>query len=190
MDDRKRKKSLIIISSPSGAGKSSICQLLLQKNKNLIASISATTRIKRPKEIDGKDYFFISQEKFKEMIKNNEFAEYAKVFDNLYGTPKEFISEQIAKNKKIIFDIDWQGARSLFKIYGKENIISIFILPPSTEELRRRLQNRRQDSKDIIESRMSMASQEISHKDEYEYVVINKDLKLAVEEIINILNKI
>jgi guanylate kinase len=178
-----KSNSLIIISSPSGAGKTSICKLLLQENKNLIASISATTRPRRPKEIEGQDYFFISQEVFQKMVENNEFAENAEIFRNLYGTPKKFISDQISNNKKILFDIDWQGARSLFKLYGKKNITSIFILPPSMEELRRRLQNRRQDSVEVIENRMKMAQREMSHQDEYDHIIINESLEKAVKEI-------
>jgi guanylate kinase len=186
---QKNNKNLIIVSSPSGAGKSSICNLLLQKKQNFISSVSATTRPKRPKEIEGQDYFFISLEKFQQMVNNKKFAEHAKIFDNFYGTPKKFISDQINANKKILFDIDWQGARSLFKLYGKENITSIFILPPSMEELRRRLQNRRQDSAEVIENRMKMAEREMSHRDEYDHIVINDDLKKAVSDIMNILNR-
>lgn len=181
-----KPNSLVVISSPSGAGKSSICRLILQRDQNIVSSISATTRPKRPKEVDGKDYFFVSKAEFRNMIKNDEFAEYAEVFGNLYGTPKSFISEQISKNKKILFDIDWQGARSLFKIYDKRSITSIFILPPSMAELRQRLQNRRQDSAEVIEDRMKMAQREISHQDEYDHIITNDNLETAVKEIMQI----
>lgn len=177
---------VIIISSPSGAGKTTICKKLLELNDLFYLSISATTRKKRPGEVDAKDYYFLDELKFKKMIENDEFLEYAKVFDNFYGTPKEPVEKELAGGRYIIFDVDWQGAR-IIKEKFKNNSISIFILPPSIEELRKRLEARGQDSKEVIDKRMIKAQDEISHAGEYDYQIINDDIRLAIYEIINLL---
>lgn len=178
---------LIIISSPSGAGKTSITHELLGKNKNFVLSISATTRSKRLTEIDGRDYFFYDVSEFKQRIKNDEFLEYAKVYDNFYGTPKDFVRENIKQNKNVVFDIDWQGAR-LLKQDNEFSIISFFVLPPSLKALQQRLISRGLDSEEIIASRMKRANTEISHYKEYDHVLINEDFHIATQEILDVVN--
>ncbi len=179
---------LIIISSPSGAGKSTLCQMLVEKNSNIKLSISTTTRAPRQSEIDGQHYFFTSKEKFGKMLKNNQFLEYAQVFDNHYGTPKQKVEEQLEKNNSVLFDIDWQGARQIIKKFDKQQVVSFFILPPSMKELHSRLQTRAEDSEEIVLKRMQKAKNEMSHFDEYDYVLINKNLEETYNEIINLIH--
>ena len=174
---------LIIISSPSGAGKTTLCKLLIKKMKNINLSISYTSRSKRLNEINGKDYFFISKKKF-EMLKNkNFFIETATNFNNLYGSPFKNIILSRKKNQHILFDIDWKGARKIRKNYKKEDVIDFFILPPSKTELKRRLVKRGRDNNQEINLRLSYAIDEMKHYKEYKYVLINEKVKNTVNEI-------
>ena len=181
---------LIVVSSPSGAGKTSVCRRILENNDSIQISISATTRKPRKNEVDGIDYNFISREDFQNRIKNNEFLEYAEVFDNFYGSLIKDV-EKITKFKKdVLFDIDWQGTQQLYQS-KPSNLVSIFILPPSKDEIENRLRQRKVDSGDdesIINKRMSKFKDEISHWVEYDYVVINNKLEICVEEILNIIH--
>ena len=182
----KNKGVMLVLSSPSGAGKSSICKALLNLDKNLFLSISSTTRKKRPNEISGKDYNFVTVEAFKEQLKKNNFIEHAKVFDNFYGTDKLLVESKINEGKDLLFDIDWQGAQQL-REKMREDIVSVFILPPSKNELERRLKNRGQDDDEVVKKRMDGASSEITHWAEYEYVIINKNLEESVNFFLKIL---
>jgi guanylate kinase len=181
-------KKLIIISAPSGCGKTTLSKMLIAHNKDFILSISATTRAKRTGEIDGKDYFFYDQNEFKQLIDSNNLLEYAMIYENYYGTPKKFVDEQLIKGKNIIFDIDFQGAKQL-KMHKKAyEIISIFILPPSLKELQTRLFSRAQDDENIIAKRLQFAKQEIENAKFYDYVVVNDNLELCYQKIMKILN--
>ncbi len=182
----KNKGVMLVLSSPSGAGKSSICKALLNLDKNLFLSISSTTRKKRPNEISGKDYNFVTVEAFKEQLKKNNFIEHAKVFDNFYGTDKLLVESKINEGKDLLFDIDWQGAQQL-REKMREDIVSVFILPPSKSELERRLKNRGQDDDEVVQKRMDGASSEITHWAEYDYVIINKNLEESVNAVLGIL---
>ncbi|MFT6077566.1 MAG: guanylate kinase [Myxococcota bacterium] len=179
---------LIIISSPSGAGKSTLCKMLVKNNANIKLSVSATTRSPRQSEIDGTHYFFIPKNYFEEMLKNNEFLESAKVFDNYYGTPKQEVEKQLNNNNSVLFDIDWQGARQVTDKFDKQKVVSLFILPPSMEELHKRLQTRAEDSEEVVLKRMQKAKDEMSHFDEYDHVLINEDLNETYQRIINLVN--
>ena len=174
---------LIIISSPSGAGKTTLCKLLTKRMKNMVLSISYTSRNKRLNEVDGKDYYFVTKNKFKELDKKKFFIETAKNFDNLYGSP--FINvDKSKKNKKhLLFDIDWKGARKIRKNYNKKNILDFFILPPSKAELKRRLIKRGRENNKEIKLRLSYAIQEMKHYNEYKYVLINDNVKKTVDDI-------
>ena len=184
--EKNRKGLMLVLSSPSGAGKTTICREILKKNKDLKMSISFTTRPKRKSEVDGKDYFFISEKKFKEFQAKDFFIENAKVFDHLYGTPKNFVEENLIKGIDVLFDIDWQGAQKLSN-FSKTDIVSIFILPPSNSILKERLKQRNEDSPETVKKRMSKAKSEISHWIEYDYVLINEDLEKCTDEIVTIL---
>ena len=161
----KHKPFLIILSSPSGAGKSTLCRMILENDKNIKPSISATTRPKRLKEIDGHDYHFLTREDFIQMVKNDQFIEYAKVFDNDYGTPRKMVEMELKNGHEVIFDIDWQGARQIKEKFKSDPdlVLSIFILPPSLEELEKRLNSRAQDDKETVRKRIIKAQDEISH---------------------------
>ena len=174
---------IIIISSPSGAGKTTICRMIVNSDPSIKLSISATTRKKRPQEISGQDYFFVSDEDFLSMKNSQQFLEDALVFNNLYGSPKKNAEEEIKKGNCVLFDIDWQGARQIKEKLPKEMVISIFILPPSLQELERRLRARAQDSEEIVAQRMQEALQEISHYNEYDFVLINDDLENSLKNI-------
>ncbi len=182
----KKKGVMLVLSSPSGAGKSSICKSLMSLDKNLSLSVSTTTRKKRPNEKSGEDYIFVSTEEFENMLSNNNFIEYANVFDNYYGTVKSLVDNKINNGQDLIFDIDWQGAQQL-REKMRENVVSIFILPPSKRELERRLKIRGQDSDEVVKKRMDGASAEITHWAEYDYVIINEDLKKSVNAVLGIL---
>jgi len=177
---------MLVLSSPSGAGKTSICKEILKKIKELKLSISYTTRPKRKSEVDGMDYFFISKKKFKELQAKDFFIENAKVFDHLYGTPKSFVEKNLLKGVDVLFDIDWQGAQKLSN-FSKTDIVSVFILPPSNKILKERLKKRNEDSLEIVNKRMSKAKSEISHWIEYDYVLINEDLAKCTDEVVTIL---
>ncbi|SFV68004.1 Guanylate kinase [hydrothermal vent metagenome] len=176
--------NLFVISAPSGAGKTSLIKALLETEENLSLSISHTTREKRPTEIDGKNYHFVSKNEFKTLIKNNELLEYAKVFDNYYGTSKKTITEQLKNKIDVILEIDWQGHQQIKQHFKKA--ISIFILPPSIEELKSRLVKRGEDDKNTINKRMSEAKNEIKHFNEYDYLIINNNFSTALNELTSI----
>ena len=174
---------LIIISSPSGAGKTTLCKLLIKKMKNIKRSISYTSRSKRMNEIDGKDYYFVSKKKFEILKKKNFFIETAINFNNLYGSPLKNINISRKGNQHILFDIDWKGARKIRKNYKKDDIIDFFILPPSKSELKKRLIKRGRDNNKEINLRLSYALEEMKHYNEYKYVLINEKVLNTVNEI-------
>ncbi len=175
----------IVLSSPSGAGKTSISKLLLKSDKSVCLSISCTTRPKRNGEIDKKDYIFLSEKKFSEFIKKNKFLEHAEVFGFRYGTLIESVKKYFLKKKDVLFDIDWQGYQQLKQ--SNFEVVGIFILPPSKKELIKRLKTRGRDTNIEMKKRMNLVQNEISHFPEYDYVVVNKDLKHCVEQIKNII---
>jgi guanylate kinase len=181
-----RKGLMLVLSSPSGAGKTTLSRMLLQSDGNITLSVSATTRGKRPAETEGIDYFFVDKANFLDLLENHEFLEHAKVFDNYYGTPKQFVTDNLLSGKDVLFDIDWQGTHQLTKV-ARDDLVTIFILPPSINELERRLLQRDQDSAEIVQKRMSQAKEEISHWNEYDYVIINDDLTESLATIQKIL---
>ena len=182
----KRRGIMFILSSPSGAGKTTLSRLLLQNDPNITMSISYTTRPPRPGEVDGVDYFFVSEKEFEKKADEKYFYEFAEVFGNFYGTPRKRVEEELVAGRDVLFDIDWQGTRRL-TAKARDDIVSIFILPPAMDELARRLKARAQDSHDVIEKRMERASDEISHWDEYDYVVINDSIDYSLQNILYIL---
>ena len=177
---------MLVLSSPSGAGKTSICKKVISLDRKISLSVSYTTRPKRKSEKEGKDYFFVSKEKFEDLKKKNFFIEFANVFDHWYGTPKDFIEKKLNNGEDVIFDIDWQGAQKLSD-FSKNDVVSIFILPPSNKELHERLKKRAEDSLETVSKRMRKARSEISHWIEYDYVLINDDLELCMKYIQNII---
>ena len=179
---------LIIISSPSGAGKTTICKHLLKIIKNIEISISYTTRPQRESEKNEKDYFFVDKNKFIKLKNKKYFIETAKVFDYYYGSPFKNIENAFKKNKHILFDIDWQGAKKLRKYFDKSDIIDFFILPPNKEELKNRLKKRGRDNYKEIKKRLSLAVSEIEHYHEYKYVLINNTINHTINNITNIIN--
>ena len=181
-------RMMIIISSPSGAGKTTLVKLLAERNENFEISISNTTRTPRKNEIDGKDYYFINKEKFKDLINTKSFYEYAKVFNNLYGTLKDPVIKNLSQGKDVLFDIDWQGTEQIKKLELKNKLISIFILPPNIETLRDRLSNRDMKDKLILKRRMSQFKDDVLHWKEYDYVVINNDLEKCYQAIMSIID--
>ena len=181
-----RRGLILVLSSPSGAGKTTLANHLLASEDNLELSISATTRPARPGETDGKDYFFYDIEKFDDIKDNNGFLEWAQVFDNYYGTPRKFVTESLDAGKDILFDIDWQGCSQLTKVIPND-IVTVFILPPSAQALETRLKGRGQDSESVIKRRMSGAHNEICHYDQYQYVIINNDIQESLAHIQSIL---
>ena len=182
-----RKGLMLVLSSPSGAGKTSICKKVISLDRKISLSVSYTTRPKRKSEKEGKDYFFVSKEKFEGLKKKNFFIEFANVFDNWYGTPKDFIEKNLNNGEDVIFDIDWQGAQKLSD-FSKNDVVSVFILPPSNKELHERLKKRAEDSLETVSKRMSKARSEISHWIEYDYVLINNNLENCSSDVLNILN--
>ena len=184
----KIKRGLVlIVSSPSGAGKTTICKRLIQDIENLSLSISVTTRLKRQNEIDGKDYIFKSYEEFDKMVKQEKFLEHARVFGYSYGTLKSEINSKITNGINVIVDIDWQGTRQIEE-HIPDDIVKIFILPPSIKELEKRLGARATETQDSFKKRMSEARKEISHYNEYDFVIINDDVQESVNKIKLILN--
>lgn len=177
-----RRGLMLVLSSPSGAGKTTISRMLLEDDDNISLSVSVTTRPKRPGEVDGVDYFFIDPDEFGLMLNRHELLEHAKVFDHYYGTPKGAVEEALAAGKDILFDIDWQGEQQL-KQAALTDLASVFILPPSTEELARRLQNRASDPPDVVAARMAKAPDEISHWPEYDYIIVNYDIEDSVAKV-------
>lgn len=172
---------MLVLSSPSGAGKSTISRALLEKHPDLTMSISATTRPMRPGEVDGKDYYFIDKAKFEGMVAEGEFLEHAQVFDNYYGTPRPPVVDALEQGKDVLFDVDWQGTQQL-RQNARDDLASIFILPPSVEELERRLYARAQDPEDVVKKRMAKATSEMSHWAEYDYIIINEAIEHSVRE--------
>lgn len=185
--NKNRRGLMVVLSSPSGAGKSTLTRKLLSENEGMTMSVSATTRAPRSGEVDGVDYYFVTKNKFSDMIEDGEFLEHAKVFDNYYGTPRSPVEKALENGKDIVFDIDWQGAQQLTQ-NASTDLVKIFILPPSKRELESRLHRRAQDSKAVIARRMAKSESEMSHWAEYDYVIINDDLDKAMEELRTILS--
>lgn len=181
-----RRGLLFVLSSPSGAGKSTLSRMLLKADKEVTLSISCTTRPPRPGEVEGQHYFFIDEPEFKAKARDGQFLEWAHVFGHRYGTPKEPVEQALDAGKDVLFDIDWQGAQQLYQEAGPD-VVRVFILPPSLEELERRLHSRAQDSDDVIADRMSRAKSEIGHWDGYDYVLINSELDACFEQVCQIL---
>ena len=179
---------VVVLSSPSGAGKTTLVKKIAQEN-NFKISISYTTRKPRTNEVNGKDYFFISEEEFKSLIKNKEFLEYAKVFENYYGSSKSQVFENLNKGENVIFDIDWQGTEQIKKQKLNYKLITFFILPPSKSELFNRLKNRDMKDKNIVEERMKQFNEDIKQWENYDFVVINDDLEKCYNEIIRFINE-
>jgi guanylate kinase len=177
-----RRGLMLVLSSPSGAGKTTISRLLLERDQDISLSVSVTTRPKRPGEVDGRDYYFVDPTEFNLMLNRRELLEHAKVFDHYYGTPKGAVEEALASGKDVLFDIDWQGEQQL-KQSARNDLASVFILPPSTEELARRLQSRAQDPADVVAARMAKAPDEISHWPEYDYIIVNYDIEDSVAQV-------
>lgn len=186
MLDKSNRGLVLIISSPSGAGKTTICKKLIEEVNNLNLSVSVTTRLKRSDEVDGKDYFFRSDKEFDDMVTQEKFLEHAKVFDHSYGTLKSEIDTKIINGINVIVDIDWQGTRQIEQ-HIPDDIVKIFILPPSIKELEKRLGTRATESQDSFKKRMSEARKEISHYSEYDFIIINEDIQESVNKIKTIL---
>ncbi len=182
------QNKLIIISSPSGAGKTTLCKLLLKKMNNIKLSVSYTSRNKRLNEEDGKDYYFVTEKKFHNLKKNNYFIETAINFNNYYGSPYKNITKAQKNKEHLLFDIDWKGARKIRNNYNKKNILDFFILPPSRSELKKRLIKRGRDNAKEINLRLSYAMSEMRHYNEYKYVLINENVYKTVNEIKNIIH--
>ena len=177
-----RRGLMLVLSSPSGAGKTTIARRLLAEDAGLKLSISATTRQRRPGEVEGKDYHFVTTSDFQIMINDRALLEYAKVFDNYYGTPSAPVMAALSEGRDILFDIDWQGTQQLADA-SREDLVSVFILPPSTRDLEQRLLSRAQDSANVVAARMSKAADEISHYREYDYILVNRDIDVAVAQV-------
>lgn len=182
----KRRGLMLVLSSPSGAGKTTLSRWLLKNEPSLTMSVSATTRPPRPGEQHGREYYFVGLGEFQRMVKDREFLEHAVVFANHYGTPKEPVMDALSSGQDVLFDIDWQGAQQLRALAG-DDMVSVFILPPSREELERRLRGRAEDAPEVIAQRMAKAANEISRWSEYDYVVVNDDVEKAQSEIAHIL---
>ena len=181
------KGILVILSSPSGAGKTSIARALVEENKNFSFSVSATTRKSRPGEVNGREYHFLTVNEFEERIDNGQFLEHAKVFGNLYGTPLQPVLESINNGKDLIFDVDWQGGKQIRGSSLSKFVISIFILPPSIKALQERLMKRAQDSSDTVKDRMRKSIGEIMHWKEYDYVIVNSNFEQTLHEVKSII---
>jgi guanylate kinase len=178
----KRRGLMLVLSSPSGAGKTTISRKLLEREANLTLSVSATTRPKRPGEVDGVDYRFIDQGEFDRMVRDGAFLEHATVFGNSYGTPRAVVAGALDQGRDVLFDIDWQGTQQL-RESAREDLCSVFVLPPSTQELGRRLKKRAQDPEDVVRARMAKAADEMSHWPEYDYVIVNEDVETSVAAV-------
>ena len=181
-----RRGLMLVLSSPSGAGKTSIARSLLTRDKEINMSVSATTRPRRPGEAEGKDYYFVDEEKFKTDINRGLFLEYARVFDHYYGTPLGLVQKLLSSGSDVLFDIDWQGTQQI-KAKARDDLVSIFVLPPSTAELEKRLITRAQDSAEVVADRMARAADEMSHYPEYDYIIVNHDLDQAIDAVHTIL---
>ena len=181
-----RRGLMLVLSSPSGAGKTTLSRKLLAQDANVALSVSVTTRKMRPGENEGRDYRFIDRKQFDAMVDSDELLEWAEVFDNYYGTPKKPVMEALATGRDVLFDIDWQGTQQL-REKARADLVSVFVLPPSIPELERRLRTRAQDDYETIHRRMAKAADEMSHWAEYDYVVINRDLEQAFANVAAIL---
>ena len=181
-----RRGLLLVLSSPSGAGKTTLARRLMDADRGISMSVSVTTRKARPGEENGRDYIFVEEAAFKRMADGGELLEWARVFDNYYGTPRAPVEDAIAKGRDVLFDIDWQGAQQLSEKM-KHDVVRVFILPPSAASLEERLRARAQDPEDIVRRRMAQASAEISHWPEYDYVIVNTDLPTSMEGLTAIL---
>lgn len=182
-----RRGIMFVLSSPSGAGKSTLARSLLASDDNLSMSVSATTRPPRDGEVEGVDYHFMSQDEFGLLLNRDAFIEHAKVFDNYYGTPSEPVEEALNAGRDVLFDIDWQGAQQLSEA-GGEDLVKVFILPPSKQELETRLKKRASDTAEVVAGRMAKANDEISHFAEYDYIIVNRDLEDAKAQVRAILD--
>ena len=181
-----RRGLMLVLSSPSGAGKTTLSRQLLDNDSQIQLSVSCTTRARRPSEKDGVDYRFVDTASFRGMIERGEFLEHARVFDHYYGTPREPVEAALQGGRDVLFDIDWQGTQQL-KEKGRDDLVTVFILPPSTRDLERRLITRAQDSPDIVAKRMAKAADEMSHWAEYDYAIINRDIATSLMELKSIL---
>lgn len=185
-----RRGLMYVMSSPSGAGKTTITRSLLDNNEDVTISISATTRPRRAGEVHGQDYYFVTPDEFRDMVENGEMLEHAKVFDNYYGTPAKPVQDALDQGQDILFDIDWQGTQQLREA-AADDLVSVFILPPSSQELEKRLRNRARDTRETeeqIRGRMAKAAAEMSHYSEYDYVIVNNDVNEAIEKAQKILD--
>jgi guanylate kinase len=177
-----RRGLMLVLSSPSGAGKTTISRMLLERDANLCMSVSVTTRPARPGEVHGRDYYFIDSSDFERMVEAGALLEHALVFGNRYGTPKAAVEQMLAAGRDVLFDIDWQGTQQLGE-KARDDLVSVFVLPPSTAELERRLRTRAADSEEEVQRRMSKAGDEMSHWAEYQYVIVNRDLQDSVAKV-------
>ncbi|MFN9001289.1 MAG: guanylate kinase [Holosporales bacterium] len=177
-----RRGLMLILSSPSGAGKTTLARALLQADPNLTMSVSLTTRKRRPGEVHGSDYYFVTPAEFEQHVADGKLLEYAKVFDHYYGTPKDAVDKALSTGKDVLFDIDWQGTQQLSQM-ARGDLVSVFILPPNLHELEERLTRRAQDPQEVVARRMAKAQDEISHWAEYDYVIINAEFEKALAEI-------
>jgi guanylate kinase len=185
-DGVERRGLMFVLSSPSGAGKTTLSRLLIERMPGLTLSVSATTRPMRPGEKDGLDYWFVDKPRFEAMVKGDELLEWATVFDNRYGTPRAPVENALSTGTDVLFDIDWQGTQQL-REKARADVVSVFILPPSAADLEKRLHTRAQDSDAVIRGRMSRATHELSHWAEYDYIVVNRDVDAAFAEVQSIL---
>ena len=185
-DGVERRGLMFVLSSPSGAGKTTLSRLLIERVRGLTLSVSATTRPMRPSEVDGRDYRFVDNKVFEQMVQRGELLEWARVFDNRYGTPRVPVEAALSSGRDVLFDIDWQGTQQL-REKARADVVSVFILPPSAADLERRLHTRAQDSDDVIRGRMDRAAHELSHWAEYDYIVINQNVDEAFAEVHSIL---
>lgn len=182
-----RRGLMLVLSSPSGAGKTTLSRRLLAQDERITMSVSVTTRPPRPGEVDGKDYFFVSVEEFQRLRDKGDLLEHATVFGNLYGTPRQAVEEALTAGRDVLFDIDWQGTQQLDQS-AQQDLVKVFLLPPSAGDLEKRLRTRAQDTDEVVRQRMSKASDEISHFTEYDYILINQDVEDSLAKLTAILN--